>query len=149
MILRSRKHQVDWDRLVRLSRERRLTLPLRDALAYLRQSLDAPVPAEVLSDLQNAPTSRLERQFYRIRLGPNDALRTIPVLWHWCGSLRMACDGTIFQRLAQFLHYLRSLWGISRTRDIPSHLAERLIRRTYQLFRWRLRGKWAATRPAE
>jgi hypothetical protein len=149
MILRSRKYKVDWNRLVRLSRQRQLTLPLRDALAYLRQSLGAPVPEEVLSDLQSAPTSRLERQFYRIRLGPNDALRTFPVLWHWFGSLCSECDGNPFQRIAQFLQYLQCLWGVSRTRDVPAHFVGRLARRTYQLAKWRLRRKWAATRPAE
>jgi len=122
---------------------------LRDALAYLRQSLGAPVPEEVLSDLQSTPTSRLERQFYIIRLGPNDALRTFPVLWHWFGSLCSECDGNPFQRIAQFLQYLRCLWGVSRTRDVPAHFVGRLVRRTYQLAKWRLRRKWAATRPAE
>jgi hypothetical protein len=133
LIIRSQRYRVDWARLVRQARRRHLTLPLQDTLGYLRQSMAAPIPIEVLRELQSAPTSRLERQFYRIRLGPNDALRTLPVLWHWLGSLRSECAGNPFRRLAQFLQYLQCLWGLSRKRDVPTHFTGRLIRRLCQL----------------
>lgn len=148
MILRSRRYEVDWERLVRLSRQRRLTLPMRDALTYLHGSLHAPVPAEVLSALRDAPTSRFERQSYRIRLGPGDALKTLPILRHWIESLRSDCDGSFLQRLAQFLRYLQCLWGVSRMRYVPTHFAARLFKRTYQLARLCLRGRSPATRAA-
>jgi hypothetical protein len=145
MILRSQKFKIDWDRLVRQARQRRLTLPLRDTLHYLHQSLGAPVPLDVLRELQDAPTSSLERRFYKIGLGPNGALRTFPVVCHWLNSLRFDCEGNLLQRLWQFVQYLQSLWGLNRRRDVPLHFTGRVIKRMYQLLNWRLRGKWTTT----
>lgn len=148
MILRAQKYKVDWDRLVRQARQRHLTLPVGDTLGYLQQMLGAPIPMEALRDLQNTSTSSLERRFYQIRLGPDSALKTLPVAWHWWHSLRFDCEGNLLQRLWQFLRYLQSLWGLKRMRDVPVHFAGKLVKRVYQLINWRTRGNWTTARPA-
>ena len=59
---------VDWDRLVALTVERRLILPVRDALAFLRHALDVPVPAAPLARLGAAPVFDAERLEYEANM---------------------------------------------------------------------------------
>jgi len=141
-ILTSESFEVDWIRVLRQSRERRLSLPMRDTLTYLVDTLAAPVPPAVLRELHNEPTSMRERQFYKIRLEPNNALKTIPVTWHWVECLVLECRGNVFQRLSQFMKYLQSLWALDRLRDVPLHFVGRIRRRLYELLEWRFSNRW-------
>ena len=49
MLLNSSAAEIDWQRLVTQAEERRLTLLLRAALSYLRETMDAPIPPAVLA----------------------------------------------------------------------------------------------------
>ena len=131
MIIRSPELKIDWVRLVHQAQERRLTLPMRETLAYLDHLFKASIPSEVLNCLQNTTTSRAERWFYQIRLGPNDALKTLPVIAHWIDSLRKDCEGHLPQRLLKFAQYLRSLWSVKHTWQIPFVLFAKPFRRIY------------------
>lgn len=52
---------IDWNRLVDVALERRLVCPLRDALTFLADVLDLPVPRWVIGKLTDAPTREVER----------------------------------------------------------------------------------------
>lgn len=132
MITRSPDYRVDWNRLVAQAEKRQLTLPMRDTMEYLETLLGADIPAWVLSDLKSSRTSRLEQTFYKIRLGPNDTLRTVTVVWHWMNSLRLDCEGHLFRRLLQFFQYLQSLWDIKRLWQVPFYLIAKSMRRIYK-----------------
>ena len=145
MIIRSATFKIDWARLVRQAQKRQLTLPMRETLAYLDRLLDAPVPSHVLDSLQNTPTSRSERWFYQIRSGPNDALKTLPVLGHWANSLRTECDGHLHQRLWQFSQYLQTLWSVKHAWQVPFVLVAKPFRRIYQTLKVSLRNHGSPT----
>lgn len=132
MIIRCRKFEFDWARLVHQAQNRQLTLPMRDTLTYLHNLLDAPIPSEVLISLQSTPTSKVERWFYHTRLKPNDTLRMIPVLSHWINSLRVDCDGHLLHRFLQFSQYLQTLWSVKRQWQTPFYLVAKPIKRIYQ-----------------
>jgi hypothetical protein len=132
MIIRSANRGLDWNRLVAQAEKRQLTLPIRDTLEYLDTVLGANIPSRVLSDLQSARVSRLEQTFYKIRLGSNDTLRTIPVVWHWMNSLRLDCEGHLPRRLLQFFQYLQSLWDIKRLWQVPFYLVAKPMKRIYK-----------------
>jgi hypothetical protein len=53
--------RVDWDRLVAVAVERRLILPVRDALAYLREKLQMPVSSSAIERLNAARVFDVER----------------------------------------------------------------------------------------
>jgi len=55
----------DWDRLITQTQTRRLTLPMRDGLAFLRQEMGVEVPERVLQSLQATRTSLTERVAFR------------------------------------------------------------------------------------
>jgi len=132
MIIRSRRHEIDWSRLVQQARKRRLALPMIDTLSYLENLLGASIPSEVLTDLKKMPVSKLERAFYQIRLGPNDTLKTLPVVWHWINSLWFDCVGQLPRRLFQFSRYLQSLWNIKQLWQVPFYLIAKPMKRIYQ-----------------
>ena len=130
-IVRSQKFEVDWSRLLCQARTRRLTLPMADTLGYLNDLLNACIPLEVIDELRRSPASRSDHWFYRVRLGNNDALKAVPVMWHWGGSLRSDCKGGFFHRLSQFFLYLRSLWSVEHTWQIPFYLVGKPLKRIY------------------
>lgn len=129
MIIRSRKFKIDWTRLVRQAQVRQLTLPMRDTLGYLADVMDAAIPPKVLTELREMPVTKLERTFYRIRLTPNDALKTVPVLWHWINSLRLDCEGPLLHRLSLFSKYLQSLWSVKHLWQVPFYLVAKPLKR--------------------
>jgi hypothetical protein len=131
MIIRCEKLTVDWIRLIRTTRERELTIPMRETLEYLRSLLSADIPSKVLTELKTTPTKKSERWFYNTRLGANDSLRMVPIAYHWMKSLRLDCEGNPFKRLLQFSDYLRSLWSIKSRWQIPFYLVGKPILRIY------------------
>jgi hypothetical protein len=129
MIIRSPKLKLDWSRLVHQAQKRQLTLPMRETLSYLNTLLDANVPPEVLTRLKGTKTTRTERWTYRTRLGANDPLKMLAVVWHWFNSLRVDCEGNVLQRLAQFSRYLQSLWSVTDPWKVPFYLIGKPIKR--------------------
>ena len=66
LILRQPETGLDVMRLVEQARRRRLVVPVRQALEYLKQCFDAPVPDAAMAALRRSPTSVLERWEARI-----------------------------------------------------------------------------------
>jgi hypothetical protein len=116
ILLRSSEDRLDWDRLLDQTRKRRLTVPMRHALRYLRMGLGAPVPPAVLASLETAPASRFERLEYRVKTSRRELVGSLPVLWfdYWRvaegrGFARRALG---FPRYLQRTFRVRSLWGL-------------------------------------
>ncbi|MGH9185851.1 MAG: nucleotidyltransferase family protein, partial [Acidimicrobiales bacterium] len=61
---------IDWDRLVRQARSRRVTLPVRETLAYLSQRWAVDVPPDVLAAPGRTTVTWRDRLVYRARSGP-------------------------------------------------------------------------------
>ncbi|MBF0522002.1 MAG: nucleotidyltransferase family protein [Candidatus Omnitrophica bacterium] len=66
-ILRVSK-SLDWERIIRLSREMSVTLQMRDVVRYLATTLKAPIPTEVVEQFQNLQVLRMERVHYRLTM---------------------------------------------------------------------------------
>jgi hypothetical protein len=134
MLLRSA--EIDWGRLVEQARRRRLTLPLGDTLVYLRDFLGdtaAAVPTCVLETIRAVPATRAERALYRIRAGPSRPLKRLAVLHYWAGAWRLSRASPRRRKLAGFLNYLKSLWGVGHLWQMPFHLAFKAARGVAQI----------------
>ncbi|MCZ7638510.1 MAG: nucleotidyltransferase family protein, partial [Verrucomicrobia bacterium] len=70
MILREAGETFDWDVLIEETLARRLVLPIRTCLGYLREAMGAEVPGRVLAELDAAPPSRAEREEFRLLTWP-------------------------------------------------------------------------------
>jgi len=115
-ILGSAKAEIDWARLVALATERRLILPVRDALRYLDDLLGAPVPPAILEILHNEPVSPVERLEYRAATRPPGVLGKLPILWtryvRYAHYMRGAKGGRLRPRFLGFPRYLQDYWEL-------------------------------------
>ncbi len=65
LILEKDHENIEWESLVQLAENTRTILFLRNALAYLMDSFQAPIPAAVIQNLANAPVSWTEEKEYK------------------------------------------------------------------------------------
>lgn len=66
VVLRSGAAEIDWERLVRLAAQREITLPVRDALTYMHERFDTPLPHDLLSRLRSQPVRLLRRAAHHV-----------------------------------------------------------------------------------
>jgi hypothetical protein len=129
-ILEDDRAQVDWDRLVDQARERLLVVPVREALGYLRQLLDAPVPPEVLRALRAIPVSRAEHVEQRLRLASRDETGHLPVfLFRYRRYSRLSRKAADPRHPLGLLTFLQYVWGIDRPWKVPLCAMAKLVRR--------------------
>lgn len=133
MIIRTAGHEIDWERLIDQVRKRRLMLPMRDTLGYLRQLPGVPVPAEVVQTIEAIPATYLEHTLYRIRVRPNKPPKRISVLHYWFNAWRLSGVSPFHRKLLDFLSYLKCLWGAAHLWQVPFYLALKSVRGIAQI----------------
>ena len=137
MIVRHAQPAIDWERLVIQARQRRLTLPVLDALSYVREHLDVPVPESALTALSGIPTSRIERMEYRYKRKSHfeKPMGYLPILWfdymRWANAPRFPCN------VFGFVRYILRFWGAEDNVQALQCLATVVLRRTKLLWRWK------------
>lgn len=132
------KAEIDWDRLLRHARERRLHLPLRDTLAYLARRMNAPIPPEVLERLARMPATRAERREYETWTAPSERRGPLLTLQIECRAYaRWARRDGRRERGRSFLHYLQYRWQIDHLWRVPFSAAARALRRGWKAFQFR------------
>jgi len=128
-ILRSIGTEMDWNRLHRQAQTRRLLLPLSDTLAYLEKFENGSVPAKALELVKRRGVEgRMERFTYEVRLGPSRPLRAAAVLWQWSNTFRFSRRPGLRPKMIEFLSYLKCLWGIKHTWQVPLHIIHKSAR---------------------
>jgi hypothetical protein len=116
------RHEIDWPLLVEQARRREVTLGLGIALGYLRSTLDAPIPPEVVDELRRNPRSRVEAAGYRAATGDWD-LRGV-TRWHWFLCRQVTPSRT--RAILDFPKYMQLHLGYDRRRDLARHVVGRL-----------------------
>lgn len=119
------KSEVDWTRLLEQTRERRLVLQMRDTLGYLKTNMNAPIPLEVIQELERMPVARIERIKNELERQPR-ATHSVPakVLYHYDQYRRQQVGARGAAALVSFPIYLRDIWNLRRTREIPGYIAQ-------------------------
>jgi hypothetical protein len=121
---------LDWDRLVAMAELGRLSLPLRDALAYLTAELRAPVPERVIDELSAIPVSNSERRAHEaIAQAPSSRRSTAMLWWFWeIHRAQARVDGRRPSPIGMVRH-MQNFWGLERASLVPGYAARRLLRR--------------------
>jgi hypothetical protein len=120
-----RSAAVDWGCLVEEATRRRFVRRLGRQLTYLRDAVDAPVPADVLTALAAAPVSALERLEHI--LGVRERLPSNSLLAHWFTHARSAPAGAV-GALGSFPRYLQAIWHLQGMADVPKAAVARIRR---------------------
>ncbi|HMD04253.1 MAG TPA: nucleotidyltransferase family protein, partial [Candidatus Binatus sp.] len=136
-IIRVAGDRIDWNRLLRLAQQRRLSLPLSRALGYLSENLRARIPASVLLDLRAMPTTWSERMEYRMfsrPRKPGENYRALPVLWFVHRRLDNARSG--FHSVLTFPLYLQHCFALEQFSDLPPFVFSKLMQRGRRRLGW-------------
>lgn len=115
---------IDWEILYREARSRRLIVPVREALAYLAERFEAPVPPRVLARFDRVRPSLLERADYYVQarapgagwMAARDLMRYSRVSSHW----------RLDQRVTRAPVFFASMWGKDSIRDVPGEAWRRV-----------------------
>ena len=102
---------IDWPRLVEHATRLRATLRLRDALAFLRTELDAPVPDDVVTELEHVAVTRRDALAHRLsaRAGTESATR----------FLTATADVGAVRAVSRLPSFLRDDWSLDRSAQVP------------------------------
>ena len=107
--------QLDWERLVAMARLGHLSLPLADALSYLAEKLEAPVPEATRRELSRAPVSRGERRAHKALARPPSPRRSLAML-SWFRE-RYRAEATLSGTkpgAVGFAKYMQAFWGLEQ-----------------------------------
>jgi hypothetical protein len=122
-----RSSQLDWDRLVERARSKRLTVTVGHALAWLRGSLSAEIPAWVLQGLRVSPRLRFERALHEVYVRPPTRLTW--ALMSFDRYRRFALLAPPSDQPRSFVGFLESSWEIESHSKLFVHGAQKLIGR--------------------
>jgi hypothetical protein len=117
MMILSSSYAIDWDRLLSLSAKYRLVLYVKNGLSYLKDLLDAPIPASRLEGIQRIEPSRFEKKEYSILNLPLGLFNLIFV--NWFRYSRFKGDTTVIQRIAGIPVTLKVVWGVKHLWQLP------------------------------
>jgi len=133
VILKVAKSEIDWSRLLLQAQKCRVTMPLRETFAYLRDKFDAPVSAEVLKTLQNTPVSKREYRVYRYSTSPPTFLSGL--VKFWLINSRLTGEVGFWKKLMQFSKNL-SYWNMPPLWKVPFHIVFRGARKLGRTTLW-------------
>lgn len=127
---------IDWGRLVFQARKRRLIVPMRNALGYLRDLFGAPVSPEALQSLGSMTVSRIEQMEYRVRGRPQRLTGSLLTNWFlYLRSTQLEGCSSLRARFYGFPGFLRDVWGAERLWKLPFYALSRGVRRVFMLIR--------------
>ena len=134
MIVKTSQSELDWDRLITQAEQRRLILPLGDALNYLRDVFDAPIPLAIPQSLQNMPTSQIERIEYEARTHSPELVGPLRALWfHYLRYSRLVGEASLQHKLIRFPTVLQHIWGADHLWQVPFYAIFKGMRRIWKM----------------
>jgi hypothetical protein len=119
---------IDWDRIRRYARQRKLALFLAVSLSYVREKMDAPIPDALLSDLFATYPSRLDLLQYAHATGADlNLLQSLSAAW--LDYLRCAPRGNLIAFLMEFPRFYQYRKDMERLSQIPGYVCLGLAKR--------------------
>jgi Uncharacterised nucleotidyltransferase len=123
-IMRAPGSSVDWQRLVTEATSRRCALRLRDALAFLVDVLEAPVPRATLDALAAVPATRRERFAHELAGRGARFAGNLPATL--AAHLVSAQDESLPQLVLGLPRFLGAEWGVESPSQFPGAVARRV-----------------------
>ena len=121
-LLRNAGNEIDWPVLVRFARDQRLVHRLRLGLVYIHEQFAAPVPADVLAELETFGSTLVERIENTVVLRELRPVYSHPLGNFWimyASYCRYGWRRNVFSFVNGFPHYLRFKWELRGRSEIP------------------------------
>ena len=124
ILLRAEGGRLDWERVVDQAATRRLVPAVVTMLTAVTENFGAPVPHAALDALGAMPVIFRERvEFHARQLSP--ALGR-GLFLHWCDLAREAPRASAARRLGRFPSYLRDVWNLEHSWQVPVEAARKV-----------------------
>ncbi len=115
---------VNWERLVAHAQSRKLVLPLLNTLRYLYERMNAPIPTSALDALARLPVTRAARLKFQLETQPPAKRSIAAKLWYHYDRFRIVSVHYKNENLLlRFPAYLRDIWNLRETRQVPGYIA--------------------------
>ncbi|RYX83086.1 hypothetical protein EON83_16170 [bacterium] len=121
-----RGNEIDWPRLIKHARHRKLALVTRSALNYIVEKYAAPIPPQVLKTLHSIPVSWLEKHEYESWEATDSQLARL--LLRYAAYRRV--QGS--QHPIGFLNHLRRHGNLNSYHEIPLWLLRAATQRSHK-----------------
>jgi hypothetical protein len=136
MVILRETPDLDWDRLQSQARTRELTMCIREALRYLHDEFEAPVPSEVLRGLYSTGVTSHEEHRY-LDVINNEPLKLATLAEAVRRYDRISrCFGR--HEGSSFLDYMRSCARVEQTWELPVAVVRKVTQKTIAQFKERL-----------
>ena len=122
IIMNTSKSEIEWNRLITQTQKRRLILPFKDTLNYLKDTLEAPVPLTALQSLQNMHTSKIERIVYEVKTKIRQPTLLNVFLVHWSHYSQSMGDTRLQHKFIGFPKYIKQVWGVEHLWQVPFYI---------------------------
>ena len=131
-ILKSSSTTVDWQLLLETVEFHHLQLPLLNALIYLKKNFGAPLPDDVLNNLQRLPVGPVERYAYETAIRPLSAPTNRQLLQSFVFAYAILSSSIHhWQRPWMFVRYLQHRFQLTKASHLLLVLPWRALRRLW------------------
>lgn len=129
-IVNSVKEEIEWGRLTAASKRHGKVLRMREALSFLKSTLQVPVPDTALNELDSFIVSRTEISEYEIRIQPPGILDGLVELSFLYNSYsRHNADKGAFAKFVGFPKFLQHVFGMDNAWHLVLYSFFELVRR--------------------
>lgn len=132
MILRGADQRIDWDRLIRLAKDEKLSYRFGLGLHFLAVRYAMPIPSRVLEAIDRIPITLLERIENTIALRDTHDLYGDPLTKNWvifARYCRIQQASNPLQFINGLSHFVRVQWALAGRSEIPAAILRGLLRR--------------------
>lgn len=110
------KSALDWDRLLELAKQARLSYPIFIGLQYLDTNFALPIPVQIMQQLEKIATNAEEiKSFHAVNLKSS----ATPLQTLWLLHARVTGFKPLSYRLCTFPIFLKRFWGLDTLWKLP------------------------------
>jgi Uncharacterised nucleotidyltransferase len=126
-IVREAQDEIDWSQLVSTATRLGSALRIKDALAYLAGTLDAPIPTAVYAEVEALPVSAREVLAYRV--GSWGGYRSGNLPSTVAAHLVTTRDESLVRAAVMLPRFVSREWGLDHLSQLPAAIVRRAARR--------------------
>lgn len=128
-VFQMKKSEISWDRLVAHATKRKLTKTLLNALTYLGQALDAPIPPTFLNKLSEVQITKTEQFEYSLRTQSRKEKLIGGFPLYMIHYFRLMSIRPFWSNISGLPKYLQYVFKLERLSQVPAELLIRCLRR--------------------
>ena len=123
-----RTSQVDWTRLVNLSKQLHVTISLGASLSFLRATFPTPIPAEAVEEIQAVRVDHAERRYFETLVHRNSGWREV-LAYNFERHRRANRDRNCILGIPSLLRQLQLHYNLPHIKDLGTLAFSRLGKR--------------------